>query len=82
MPDTYELSIVAREDGKPARRESITCDKWMAAAWCRAMADELDPAGGANLRPNHSGVTTEPPEQAACRLRAEDEPPYIPLCRP
>jgi hypothetical protein len=77
MPDMYELSIVAREVDKPVRRESITCDRWMAAAWCRAMASALDPEW-----PNYNGVTTEPPEQAACRLRAEDEPPCIPLRKP
>lgn len=72
MVETYELSMVTRQDGVWANEQRILCDRQTAALMCRMMAQELDP----------TAVTREPPEHAACRLRAEDEPPYIPLRRP
>lgn len=68
MPDIYELSMIYRPVSGAPLRESITCDREIAVIWLREKADELEL--------NYTDVTTsiEPPEQAACRQRSDDEP--------
>jgi len=67
MPAVYQLSMIVTSDDVAPLRETVTGDRKQAVAWLRALAEELDTHDTAVI------TTPEPPEQAACRQRADDE---------
>lgn len=45
MPNCYELTLVRHEDQSSAITQTLIADAALIAAWCRSIADELDPTG-------------------------------------
>lgn len=61
MDESFEITMVRRPDKGAPLYSQINCDREMAAAWCRAMAEELEaPAPEPTIEPTRLRIGAHP----------------------